>query len=561
MRIRTILSVLSLVPSLVVAQNGNPLKHEPTPTTAAITAADLMTRLYIFADDSMEGREVATPGNIRGTDYIARELQRLGLTPGGDQGSWFQDFGLEETRMDPATVVMVDGVERVAGTDFLMFPPIPQLGGLGAAFEADDVPVVYGGRIGELANASPDAVAGRLLLLLPAEGPNGWQFWAGFGPQQWMRYAGARGIIVAALDGLPDPVRGFLSEGAIGMPDSSGFQPRFPVMYVTRATAEAMMGGTLAGVLPGTEGKRVTARGGFIRQPTAIPGRNVVAIIPGTDPALRGQYVAIGAHNDHDGLHGPGEDHDSLRAYNTVVRPEGAENMGKVATPAQLDSVKALLDSLRALRPARVDSVMNGADDDGSGSMALLEMAEYFARNPLKRSLVLVWHTGEEKGLYGSEWFSDRPTVPRDSIVAQLNMDMIGRGTAEDLPGGGPGYLQLIGSRRLSTQLGDLVESVNVEGKHGFSFDYQYDANGHPQQFYCRSDHYNYARYGIPVVFFSTGSHRDYHMVTDEPQYIDYDKYARVTAFVADVAKAVGNRGERVLVDGPRPDPRGQCVQ
>ena len=102
---------------------------------------------------------------------------------------------------------------------------------------------------------------------------------------------------------------------------------------------------------------------------------------------------------------------------------------------------------------------------------------------------------------------------------------------------------------------------MNASGRHGFVFDYQYDANGHPQQYYCRSDHYNYARYGIPIVFFSTGSHRDYHMVTDEPQYIDYGKYAGVVNLVMDVGRAVADRSERVLVDQPRPDPKGQCVQ
>ena len=206
---------------------------------------------------------------------------------------------------------------------------------------------------------------------------------------------------------------------------------------------------------------------------------------------------------------------------------------------------------------------MNGADDDGTGSMALLELAEFFVKNPARRSLLFVWHTAEEKGLFGSEWYTDHPTVTRDSIIAQLNMDMIGRGTATDLALGDSAgsYIQLIGSRRLSTQLGDLVEEVNVKGKHGFIFDYQFDANGHPQQYYCRSDHYSYARYGIPVVFFTTGSHRDYHMVTDEPQYIDYPKYARVTKLVMDVGRTVADLEQRVVVDKPKPELGAQCVQ
>jgi Zn-dependent M28 family amino/carboxypeptidase len=149
-------------------------------------------------------------------------------------------------------------------------------------------------------------------------------------------------------------------------------------------------------------------------------------------------------------------------------------------------------------------------------------------------------------------------------------MDMVGRGGAADVTGetkdgkfvyGGPGYLQLVGSRRLSTELGDLVEEVNASNKLGFSFDYSQDANGHPQRIYCRSDHYEYARYGIPIVFFTTGGHADYHQVTDEPQYIDYERMAQVATLVRDVAERVANLDHRLVVDKPRPDPRGRCAQ
>jgi hypothetical protein len=119
----------------------------------------------------------------------------------------------------------------------------------------------------------------------------------------------------------------------------------------------------------------------------------------------------------------------------------------------------------------------------------------------------------------------------------------------------------VIGSRRLSTELGDLAEMVNREGNHGFTFDYSYDADGHPDNFYCRSDHYMYARYGIPIAFFSTGGHRDYHQVTDEIEYLDFEKYARVTQFVGAVAERLGNLDHRPVVDKPKPDPEAPCQQ
>jgi len=154
--------------------------------------------------------------------------------------------------------------------------------------------------------------------------------------------------------------------------------------------------------------------------------------------------------------------------------------------------------------------------------------------------------------------------------VAQLNMDMVGRGDAGDETGrtkdgtplrGGVGYLQLVGSHRLSTELGDLIERVNKADHHDLTFDYAMDADGHPSNIYCRSDHYEYARYGIPITFFTTGLHSDYHQVTDEPEYIDYAHMTKVGNFVEDVAVHVANLDHRVVVDHPKPDPAGLCRQ
>jgi Zn-dependent M28 family amino/carboxypeptidase len=181
-----------------------------------------------------------------------------------------------------------------------------------------------------------------------------------------------------------------------------------------------------------------------------------------------------------------------------------------------------------------------------------------------------VWHTGEESGMWGSGFFMDHPTISRDSIVAQLNIDMVGRGAATDVTGqaksttpgmpgaelhGGDHYLQLVGSRRLSTELGDLVEKVNTDRKHGFIFDYNIDADGHQQNIYCRSDHWSYGKWGIPVVFFTTGGHADYHQYTDEPQYIRYDHMAEVDKLIFDIAVATADLDHRVVVDHPKPNP------
>jgi Zn-dependent M28 family amino/carboxypeptidase len=256
-----------------------------------------------------------------------------------------------------------------------------------------------------------------------------------------------------------------------------------------------------------------------------------------------------------------------------VARPQGADSpTGVQPTAEQATRIRTMIDSLHQAHGVRLDSIYNGADDDGSGTVSVLEIAAALARAPAKpkRSILFVWHTGEEAGLYGSQYYTDHPTVPRDSIVAQLNMDMVGRGAATDITGeakeggvlhGGPGYVQLVGSRRLSTELGDLIEDVNKTNKLGLNFDYAIDANGHPQNIYCRSDHYEYARYGIPVVFFTTGGHADYHQITDEPEYIDYGRMAQVATLVRDSALRIANLDHRIVVDKPKPDPMGRCVQ
>jgi hypothetical protein len=294
------------------------------------------------------------------------------------------------------------------------------------------------------------------------------------------------------------------------------------------------------------------------------PARNVVAVLEGTDPVLKNEYVSLTAHNDHIGYTNAPVDHDSLKAFNLVVRPMGADSPNRPATPDDLPRIRAILDSLRRLHAPRKDSIRNGADDDGSGTIALIEIAEAFARGNVrpKRSILFVSHTAEEKGLLGSAYFTDHPTVPRDNIVAEIDVDMIGRGGARDIRGGGPTYLEVVGLRRLSKEFGDWIEAANAKQSVPFVFNYEYDAPGHPLQYYCRADHYSYARYGIPSVSLSRGAHVDYHMITDEPQYIDYPDYARLVQMVFDGMTAVANAERRPQLSVPKPtDPKAGCKQ
>jgi Peptidase family M28 len=536
-----------------------PAKRSPTRTEPRITAADLMSRLYAFADDSMMGREAGTLGNFKGTSYIAAELARMGLRPAGDSGTFFQTIPLKRRSIDPASVFTAGDAQLVAGTDWALVPGL--VVGPGAA------QLVYGGTLGDgSARIEPAQAAGRIVVyrVLPT----------GMGLiQDGKSFPDERAGLV--LVGLDPYIRLFSRPGEILEKGPAGETPAGKLtMVVSTAAADRLFDQPLASLAVGALGKQTRHDIRFRMEPMPYPARNVVAILPGVDPNLRGQYVAIGAHNDHVGFNMRPVDHDSVRIFTHLVRPGGAEDGQRQATPTQQAEVNTALAAWRTAHPgtARPDSIFNGADDDGSGSVSVLEIAQQMAAMPRKprRSVLFVWHVAEEKGLYGSAWFTDHPTVPRDSIVAQLNIDMVGRGDAWDVTGaskegqtlrGSPDYLQLVGSRRLSTELGDLVETVNRDGKHRLQLDYGMDANGHPMNIYCRSDHYEYARYGIPVTFFTTGGHSDYHQVTDEPQYIDYPHMARVAQFIGQVAERIANLDHRIVVDKPKPDPKGACQQ
>jgi Zn-dependent M28 family amino/carboxypeptidase len=195
--------------------------------------------------------------------------------------------------------------------------------------------------------------------------------------------------------------------------------------------------------------------------------------------------------------------------------------------------------------------------------MALLELAESLvhATERPKRSVLFVWHTAEEIGLDGSTWFVNHPTVPLRDIVAQVNIDMIGRGSARDLANGGEDYLAVIGPRRLSSELARWMEEVNRAQPRPLALDYALDADGHPENIYCRSDHALYASRGIPVAFLFTNLHEDYHEVTDEPQYIDYPHYTRIVQYVERLVRRIADHPTRPRVDGVRPAPDAPCRQ
>ncbi len=548
-----LLAVTALDAQPTVWPDEGPRTWAPRPTEAAITADDLRTRLYQFADDSMMGREAGTLGNIKGTDYIAAEFKRLGLEPAGENGTYFQvlDYGRQQFATN--RVRLQAGRRRLtAETEWAPLAPNAALR-IGANVTLNAVASVFGGDVASTAPAlTADQMRGRVVVFSgqPANGP---------APRTVIATQEAGAVaIVFVVEQLP----GNAFAERLGM--RATVNSTMGGAAVTPSAAVALFGAPIASVSAGTVGQTLSGTWAYTYTALEHPVRNVLAILRGADPERKGQYVLIGAHSDHVGMvrgTNPPE-HDSLRAFNTVMRPQGANDRVSIdaVTPAQWGEINALIAKARSIRPPRPDTVNNGADDDGSGTVVMLEIAERMATGPRPaRSIIFHSHAAEEKGLLGSAWWTAHPTVPLDSVVAAHNMDMLGKGRVTDVKFGGPHTVQMLGSRRVSPEFGDMIDSLNAVRDEPMVIDYSWDRTNRLNRF-CRSDQVSYIRKGIPTTYFSTGYSRDYHMPTDEPQYINYDLSARVARFVHDVALTAANRPERLpVLPREQQDPAARC--
>lgn len=556
---RILPSLALIVAGACTPSTGSQTRPAPNATTSSrLSPADLRTRLFAIAHDSMMGRAPGDPGNFKATEYIAAEFARVGLKPAGDNGGWFQILPFYRRTVDRKDVLRVDNDVARLELDYA-----PSAGN--ARYRpVDGVTVVYAGLASDSTTWIDAAAAqGKALLfsVIPPERRTQANRRTPVGQlQNSPRFRGAATIFVAELDAAGASTAAAILTGAMVLDTTWRDAP--PTVLVTNAFATKLLGRSLEGAASGTAGK--TLHGGMRVGvfPLANAARNVVGVLEGSDPVLKNEYVSLTAHNDHVGFDNAPADHDSLRAFLTVVRPMGADSPNRPATAEEQKRITRILDSLRAKNRPRADSIRNGADDDGSGTVALLEIAELLAsgKHP-RRSIIFVSHTAEEFGLLGSAWFTDHPTVNRDNIVAEIDMDMIGRGSIHDLPDAGPAYLEVVGLRRLSNEFADVVEAANKRQPQPFVFNLTFDAPGHPLQYYCRADHYNYARYSIPAIAVSRGEHMDYHQVTDEAQYIDYDALARVANLVKDAALELATRDGRPKLDKPKGDPHVQCRQ
>ena len=460
-----------------------------------ISTGDIRRRIGIIADDSMRGRDTPSPELDKVAQYIAGEYRRLGLKPGGDRGTFIQRYSLDRVKIDgDSSIAFVHGgpgANLKYGTDFIFTDNSFDSGDY-----AGDLVLLSGPLGGTLAGDSA-SLAGKMLIAnrprnrgelqrVLAWKPAGIVF-VGTAPDSLWR----RNVERSTRPQLRDPTQligppVLLAVRAVSLqPILAGLgQDLSAAQNATTLEARSLTGAQL----------HVHARIRAVEQNSAP---NVVAILEGSDPALKNEYVVFSAHMDHVGVAGP--------RGSGGCRAQGA------------------------------DSICNGADDDGSGTVAVVEIAQAFAgMNPRpKRSIIFLNVSGEEKGLWGSEYFSDHPAVPISSIVADLNIDMIGRNWKDTIVA-------------IGKEHSDLGATLNRVGAAHPELNMRPIDDIWPQeQFYFRSDHYNFARKGVPILFFFNGTHPDYHQVSDSPDKIDAEKESRVAQLIFYLGVDVANAAER----------------
>lgn len=473
-------------------------KARPEVFAKTIAPGDLKKHLYIVAGAEMEGRETATPGQRRAAAYLENQFKSLGLEP-GNNGSYQQQFDVFQDSLTDA-VLEVNGKSFKLDHDFNVSP-----NNIPAVWRFSEVVVTGPNTSDTLKNAN---LAGRLVLIIGNTGTTG----------GGARGQAAQGGIMGIL--LNKGVAGIITVGANyprttpasrkGPQTINGFRRTVPPQ-------QYVISENVARALLGTEYDLAKSNGSYLKLHTAnvlldtkkttvtMQSSNVIAVVPGSD--LKDQYLFITAHYDHLGKRG-----DSVIYY--------------------------------------------GADDDGSGTVALLEIAEAFMKakatgNGPRRNIVLMAVSGEEKGLWGSDYYSANPVFPLEKTTADLNIDMIGRTDSSRKVGDSLNYVYVVGDDKLSSELRTISEGVNQKYLK-MELDYKFNDPNDRNRIYFRSDHYNFAKKGVPIIFYYDGMlGADYHRPTDTPEKINYTLLAKRTQLVFYTAWEMVNRNEILKRDLP----------
>jgi Zn-dependent M28 family amino/carboxypeptidase len=529
----SILTISLLIPSLALGQAAAvQITAQERAIAENIKAEQLSTWLHYVASDEMGGRDTPSAGLDMTADFLKKNLEKWGFKGAGDNGTFYQKIALTRESPDPENLKLeIAGRQFKAGEDF----------GRQAGHGAVKGGLVFGGNGWLVKSKDMDAfkgidVAGKIVVVysearaasLPPPGVTQADL-SGERGKDWadpMTYAavkGAAGLLIIASPQVQATFGRFVANTRTSLfPEklrqagSGPAIPAIPTLLVSQAVGDAIFAGE-AGTRTSPNGFAINKTASFnaaLKKET-LWTQNVVALWEGGDPKLKAEMVAVGAHYDHDG-----------------TRPTAQGE----------------------------DKIWNGADDDGSGTVAVLAIAEALAKSKVrpKRSVLLVWHAGEEKGLWGANYFNKFPTVDIKNVVAQLNIDMIGRSKKpgdtnpknKDLTDANSVYV--IGSEMMSSTLGAVTKGTN-DGFLKLGYDYKYDDPNDTNRFFFRSDHFHYAQNGIPIVFWFSGVHEDYHQPSDTADKIDYQKMEKIARTIFLTMWEVADLNERPAVDKKLP--------
>ena len=530
MRVPFLLAVLSTVAGPAAAQtpsaSADPALVQRYQQT--ITPAELAGHLYVYADDYLAGRETGEPGQRFAARYLAGQYQTMGVRPKGSGtgagpyplDGYLQPFDLEQKALRTLTATATRAGEtvfestiRAGDAEGAVLVPT-----YGSVADARPAPVVYVGHADQ-GDLAPLPLQDAYALMLPGSRENPADRGATLAHLRVLQERGVRAVLLVSAPtaaALAESAAGAFRGGRLALPALGGAEEADaipPILATSPEVADRLLAGVGRTVGSGDVSPAetdVTLSVAADVEVRAVGTENVVAVVEGSDPVLKDEYVVISAHLDHVGVEG------------------GA---------------------------AGEDVIFNGADDDGSGTVTMLEIAEAFEQAKAdghgpRRSVLFLHVTGEEKGLLGSEYFADRdPLVPIEDVAANLNIDMIGRYDPErgfDTTD----YVYVIGGDLISQDISDWNAAVNEATGTDLLLSDRFNSPDDPNQFFRRSDHWNFGKHDVPFIFYFTGTHEDYHGVGDSPDKIDYDRMARIARLVFGTAWEIANTDARPRVSG-----------
>ncbi len=491
----------------------------------AIDSQDLRKYVFALASKDFGGRETGSEGNMKAASYIAAQFAGFGIPTLPGSNSYFQEVDFTSFRWNENTL-KINGRESSHYKEFLSISQL--FATSGSEMNIDELTFLgYGIDDATYSDYAGMDVTGKHLLVYagePRDRDGNFRITGGNKPSDWsdnlsLKLQKAKAAGAASIWIIEDKLRDKVMEARRGQLSGSMLMGS-PAMFENDGLPHALISTTMAQELLGKYSKKViklrdkiTKKGkpgslsfpvqmewNFNREIKTTNGVNVLGYIEGTDPVLKNEIVIVTAHYDHLGMRG--------------------------------------------------NDIFYGADDNASGTSAVIEIAQAMMNAKKeglgpRRSVLCMLVTGEEKGLLGSEYYSEHPIFPLQNTVANVNIDMIGR---TDEKHDHPRYTYVIGSDRLSTSLHAINESVNDKYTQ-LELDYTYNRDDDPNRFYYRSDHYNFAKKGIPAIFYFSGVHEDYHRPTDTPDKIMFGKAVNIAKLAFHTAWALANRDERIQVD------------